>query len=86
MPIENEGVTKPAMVRIARRAGIKSVADECFPLIRDIIHDKVDEIIRTAVVINSEHHTKTLMSDDIYEALRIRGYNIPKSTELGVSK
>jgi len=86
MTIEVDGVTKPAMIRLARRAGIKSVADECFPFIRKIIHDKADDIIRTSIFINSEHQTKTLMTEDIYESLRISGHNVAKSDDFNGSK
>lgn len=86
MTIEVDGVTKPAMIRISRRAGVKSVADECFPFIRKIIHNKVQDIIETAIIINSEHQTKTLMPEDIYESLRILGYNVAKSNDFTVSK
>jgi histone H3/H4 len=79
---ECEGVTKPAMVRISRRAGIKSVSEDCFPIIRKVIHTKVDDIVRTALLVNSEHQTKTLMADDVYGALRMMGHKVARSTDL----
>lgn len=83
MSSEVEGVTRPAIVRISRRAGVKSVSDDCFPVIRGVIHDKIDEIIRTALLVNSEHQTKTLMPEDIYGALRLSGYKVARCSELG---
>lgn len=83
MSTEVEGVTRPAMVRIARRAGVKSVSDDCFPVIRGIIHNKIDEIVYAALLVNSENQTKTLMSKDVYGALRLKGHKVARSTELG---
>ncbi len=83
MNLEVDGVTKPAMIRISRRAGIKSVSDDCFPHIRSIIHEKLDDVIRSALLVNSEHQTKTLMPEDVYGALRLKGHKIARSTEIG---
>lgn len=72
-----------SLERLARRAGVKSVAADCYPVIRSIILGELKEILDTALVINSEHHTRTLMSNDIYGALSLRGCNIGESTSLG---
>ena len=80
-----EGITRPSITRLARRAGIKSVSDECFDSIRNLVDQKLNEILLAALVVNSEHQTKTLMPDDIYEALHLNGYNIAQSTDLGVT-
>lgn len=80
-----EGITRPSITRLARRAGIKSVSDECFDSIRNIVDQKLNEILLAALLVNSEHQTKTLMPDDIYEALYLNGYNIAQSSDLGVT-
>jgi histone H4 len=82
---EMEGITRPAITRISRRGGVKSVSDDCFPVVRNLIQAQLDEVIRTALLVNSEHQTRTLMSDDIYEALRLNGHNVAQSTELGTN-
>jgi histone H3/H4 len=76
-------ITRPGITRLARRAGIKSISEECFPSIRALIAQHVNTIIKHALVINSEHQTKTLMADDIYEALSMTGENLTQSSELG---
>jgi histone H3/H4 len=80
-----ENITKPSITRLARRAGVKSLSDECYNNIRNIVHTQLTNIIIAALVVNSEHNTKTLMPEDIYEALRLRGHNVTQSTELGTS-
>ena len=78
-----EGITKPSINRLARRAGVKSMSEECYDKARDVISDKLNEIMSTTLIINSEHQTKTLMAEDVYNALHLLGYNITASTDLG---
>lgn len=78
-------ITKPAIVRLARCAGIKNISEDCYDTIRQIFESKLDEIIKTILIVNSEHQTKTIMQQDIYDALEILGYNVAKSTNLGLS-
>jgi histone H3/H4 len=78
-------ITRPSITRLARRAGIKSVSEECFPSIRALISQHIDNIVRNALIINSEHQTKTLMPDDIYDALSLIGENLAQSNELGTN-
>jgi len=77
--------TKPSITRLARRAGVKSVSVDCYDLIRKLIHSKLEEIIRVTMIVNSEHQTKTLMPEDIYEAIAYDGTNLAQSAELGVA-
>jgi histone H3/H4 len=80
-----EDITKPSITRLARRAGVKSVSDDCFNPIRNIIASRLDEIIKAVLVVNSEHQTKTLMTDDIYDAFSLLGNNITQSNDLGTT-
>jgi histone H3/H4 len=80
-----EHITKPSITRLARRAGVKSLSDDCYSNIRVIVEEYLSDIIVAALVVNSEHNTKTLMPEDIYEALRLRGYNVTQSQDLGTS-
>ncbi len=79
---QNE-ITNPSITRLARKAGVKSIAEECFDVIKNIIEEKMDECIRVALVVNSERQTKTLMVEDIYDALKLLGHNITRSEYLG---
>jgi len=80
-----EDITKPSITRLARRAGVKSVSDDCFNPIRNIIASRLDELIKAVLVVNSEHQTKTLMTDDIYDAFSLLGNNITQSNDLGTT-
>lgn len=80
-----EGITRPSITRLARKAGVKSVSDDCFVVIRQIIENRLDEIINISVIVNSEHQTKTMMVNDIYDALGLIGNNIAQSNDLGTT-
>lgn len=80
-----EDITKPSITRLARRAGVKSVSDDCFQAVRTLIANRLDEIILTTLVVNSEHQTKTLMADDVYDSLCLLGQNITQSNDLGTT-
>jgi len=78
-------ITKPSITRLARRAGVKSLSDDCYNNIRKTAEKYLSDIIVAALVVNYEHNTKTLMPEDIYEALRLRGYNVTQSHDLGTT-
>jgi histone H3/H4 len=81
-----EGITKPALTRLARRGGVKSLSDDCFETIKNLIGIKLYEILNVVLIVNSEHQTKTIMSNDIYEALHLLNYNITQSNDLNIKK
>lgn len=78
-------IAKPSITRIARRAGIKSMSEDCFPLIRSLIVLKLSFLLEKVLIINSEHGTKTILPTDIYDTLSVLGENLTQSTELGTT-
>jgi hypothetical protein len=42
----------------------------------------LNDIIITALIMNDEQNTKTLMVDDIYKAFALNGFNVAKTSEL----
>jgi histone H3/H4 len=36
-----ESITRPSINRLARRAGVKSVSDDCFDVIKNIMSEKL---------------------------------------------
>jgi histone H3/H4 len=84
--IKMEGITKPSLTRLARRAGVKSLSEDCFDTVRNLIGMKLSEVLKIVSIVNSEHQTKTIMASDIYEALHLLNYNVTQSNDLNVSK
>lgn len=77
----DRGLTKPAITRLARRAGVKSMSDECIGPIRNIIAMKLDELITSTIIVNGQHTTKTIMDDHIYQALSFMNINVARTEE-----
>jgi len=75
-------LNKSSINKLSRRAGVKSISEECNEKIRKIIELKLDEIISTIIVINSEHNTKTIMVNDVYDSLHLLNHKITSSSGL----
>ena len=82
---EMQGITKPSITRLSRRSGVKSLSDDCYDEVRDLMNDKLKEIVNAVMIVNSEHNTKTIMVNDIYHALHLLGYNVTQSSELSTN-
>lgn len=80
-----DNFTKPSIIRLARRAGVKSMSEDCYEIVRNLIGLKLHEILRLAVIVNNERMTKTLMVDDVSEAFRLINKNIARSDDLSNS-
>tara|TARA_B100000497_G_scaffold99350_1_gene112330 strand:- start:465 stop:752 length:288 start_codon:yes stop_codon:yes gene_type:complete len=78
-------LARPSLMRIARRGGIKSLSEDCYPEMRQIVNNKLEEILRVAMIVNGEKHTKTLMVEDIYETLALLGHHVTRSNDLGTT-
>ena len=77
-----ETISKPSLTKLARQSGIKSLSDDCFETIRNVANNKIDELIKTILIVNSEHKTKTIIVNDLYESLQILNHNITESSDL----
>lgn len=75
-----EHFKKPAITRIARRAGIKNISDESYNTVRNLILDRLTNLLETAFIVNEQTNTKTLMVADVVEALRLGGVVLCRST------
>jgi len=77
-----EKFTKPSIVRVARKAGIKNLSDDCYDTIRDMVSMKLKEVLSAAVITNDVRGTKTLMANDVVNSLRLQGVYISRSSDL----
>lgn len=76
--------TKPSIMKLSRRAGVKSISDECYDTIRKIVDHKLTEVVKAIIVVNSEHSTKTIMTHDVYDALQLLNHKVTQSQDLNV--
>ena len=79
-----EGITKPSLQRLARQAGVKTMAGECIGVIRQFVVRDLARICRDTVIMNSVRNTKTIMIEDVHNALSEQGERVAHSDQLGV--
>jgi len=77
-----EKITKPSINRLAKRAGVKSLSEDCYETIRNLIGMELNTIIKTCIIVNSQNQTKTIMIKDLYNSLHLLNHNVTESTDL----
>ena len=77
-----ENITKISIKRLSKCAGVKTLSDDCYDLIREIIENKLKELVDHSYNIMCEGNSKTLSSSDIHHSLELRGEYILKSENL----
>lgn len=83
---ENIELSKSSIIKLARRAGVKSLSEESYNTIRSLIGIKLKDVIKSTVIVNDSHQTKTIMGNDVYKALNLLNYNITQSDSLNSNK
>jgi histone H4 len=68
-----QGITKPAIRRLARRSGIKRISAIIYEETRDILKTFLERVIRDAVTYTKHAKRKTVTSLDIVYALKRQG-------------
>ncbi len=81
-----ETLSKPCISRLARMAGVKSLSDDCYDTIRNLIGMELNKVVSNIIVVNDSSQTKTIMSSDVYKAFELSGILITESTALNSSK
>ena len=56
-----EKISKPSINRLARRAGVKSISEDCYDTIRNLIGMELTNIVKNVILINSHNQTKTII-------------------------
>ena len=72
-------ITKPAIVRLSRKSGVKTLSDDCYDTIRHIIDKELRSVIQTMLIVNSERNNKTLMVNDLYDSLKLLNVNLTET-------
>lgn len=85
MAPKKEGVkyiTNPAIIRLARKAGIKNFSAGCYPVVGELIEEELKRIIHVIKIVNDERETKTIMKGDVYQAFNLLNEKITHSEHL----
>ncbi len=78
--------TRPSITKIARKAGVKSLADECFVLVDTLMMDSIETLVREGLLVNRVRGGKVLTVDDVQAALMQRGEFRTSGEALAFSK
>ena len=76
-------IPKPSITRLARKAGVKTLADDCYPVLNHIIERKLKEILDHSIQLNSLRDIRTLMLVDIENSLKFGGEYVSHSQYMG---
>ena len=69
-----QGITKPAIRRLARRGGVKRISSLIYDETRGVLKaDFLTDVIRNAVTVTEHSGRKTVTTEDIVYALKRRG-------------
>jgi histone H4 len=67
------GITKPAIRRLARRGGVKRVAGTVYEEVRGTLKDFLTNVIRDAIVYTDHAKRKTVTAMDVVYSLKRQG-------------
>jgi histone H4 len=68
-----KGITKPAIRRLARRAGVKRINRKVYDATRAVLNDFLNNIIGDTVVYTEHAHRKTVSVVHVLHALKRNG-------------
>ena len=71
-----EGVTKPAIRRLARRGGVKRISSFIYDDSRQVLKGFLEGIVRDAVTYTEHARRKTVTAMDVVYALKRQGRTI----------
>jgi histone H4 len=63
-----EGITKPSLRKLARRAGIKRISSTFYPAGRNLLNHNLTELLYNAITFAGCADRKTIQRDDILNA------------------
>ncbi len=66
-----QGITKPAIRRLARKAGIKRIGGNVYEEVRGIIKVEIENILKDTIILIDNKHKKTISGDDVRLAIRV---------------
>ena len=71
-----EGITKPAIRRLARRGGVKRISALIYDETRNVLRSFLENVVRDAVTYTEHARRKTVTAMDVVYALKRQGRTI----------
>ena len=70
------GITKPAITRLARKAGVKRIAGLVYQEVRGILKIRLEDVVKNALVVKNNQKRVTLSEYDVRDSLSLTGINV----------
>ncbi|XP_028021471.2 uncharacterized protein LOC103009128 [Balaenoptera acutorostrata] len=77
-----QGITKPAIRRLARRGGVKRISGLIYEETRGVLKVFLENVIRDAVTYTEHAKRKTVTAMDVVYALKRQGRTLPKAVHI----
>ncbi|XP_036256356.1 uncharacterized protein LOC118697662 [Molothrus ater] len=77
-----QGITKPAIRRLARRGGVKRISGLIYEETRGVLKVFLENVIRDAVTYTEHAKRKTVTAMDVVYALKRQGRTLPTATHI----
>ena len=71
-----QGITKPAIRRLARRGGVKRISALVYEETRGVLKVFLSEVIGDAITYMAHAHRKTVVASDVVYALKRQGHTL----------
>ena len=71
-----QGISKPAIRRLARRGGVKRISGLVYEETRDVLKVFLENVIRDSVTYTTHALRKTVTAMDVVRALKLQGKTI----------
>ena len=68
-----EGITKPAIRRLARRGGVKRIAFNIYKEVREVLQGFLRSVVRDSITYTEHARRKTVTAMDVVYALKRQG-------------
>lgn len=81
-----QGVTKPAIQRLCRRAGVKSASSVVYYDIRALILSYLQSLMKIVVEFSKVNRRKVIMVEDVINALGVQGTKLAFGKKQQISR
>lgn len=71
-----QGITKPAIRRLARRGGVKRISAMIYDEVRQVLKSFLESVVRDSVTYTEHAQRKTVTAMDVVYALKRQGRTI----------
>ena len=78
---DKDFINKPSLMWLSKIAGINSLSQDCYSVLNKIALEKLEDIVKTCLIVNSEHKNKIISKKDLYSALQLLGHNLASNTD-----